>query len=121
MSNAKLRGVIAAVATPVNEDGSPDVTRAYIVTTDQGVLIYDFTTNAVSTILLINNASPVAAGITVDGTMIYVAGTDGLLHALNTSLILDQYQTTFLPLPSSPNSFCYTGANCALNLIAVKP
>ena len=28
MSNTKLRGVIAAVATPVNEDGSPDVVRA---------------------------------------------------------------------------------------------
>src|SRR5438046_10580650 len=27
-SNAKLRGVIAAVATPINEDGSPDVVRA---------------------------------------------------------------------------------------------
>ena len=26
--NTKLRGVIAAVATPINEDGSPDVTRA---------------------------------------------------------------------------------------------
>src|SRR5882724_3613085 len=28
MSNSKLRGVIAAVATPINEDGSPDIARA---------------------------------------------------------------------------------------------
>jgi len=28
MTNTKLRGVIAAVATPVSEDGSPDTTRA---------------------------------------------------------------------------------------------
>src|SRR3954468_23070176 len=28
MSNTKLRGVIAAVATPINEDGSPDLGRA---------------------------------------------------------------------------------------------
>ena len=27
-SNSKLRGVIAAVATPINEDGSPDAARA---------------------------------------------------------------------------------------------
>src|SRR5438876_5233619 len=27
-SNSKLRGVIAAVATPINEDGSPDIARA---------------------------------------------------------------------------------------------
>ncbi len=28
MAESKLRGVIAAVATPVNEDGSPDIARA---------------------------------------------------------------------------------------------
>src|SRR5436309_10536694 len=28
MAESKIRGVIAAVATPVNEDGSPDVARA---------------------------------------------------------------------------------------------
>src|SRR3954462_15153326 len=28
MSNTKLHGVMAAVTTPVNEDGSPDVVRA---------------------------------------------------------------------------------------------
>ena len=28
MAETKLRGVIAAVATPVNEDGSPDIARA---------------------------------------------------------------------------------------------
>src|SRR3954465_1118949 len=28
MPNSKLRGVIAAVATPINEDGSPDTARA---------------------------------------------------------------------------------------------
>ena len=28
MSNARIRGVVAAVATPVQEDGSPDTARA---------------------------------------------------------------------------------------------
>ena len=28
MAESKFRGVIAAVATPVNEDGSPDIARA---------------------------------------------------------------------------------------------
>ena len=28
MADTKLRGVIAAVATPINEDGSPDTARA---------------------------------------------------------------------------------------------
>jgi DNA-binding beta-propeller fold protein YncE len=106
---------------PINFFLSPDSTRAYIVTTDQGVLVYDFNTNSVSRIPLINNPTPVAADITVDGALIYVAGSDGLLHQLNTSLALDQTEISFPPLPNSPNNFCFTGNNCALNIVAVKP
>jgi hypothetical protein len=100
---------------------SPDATHAYIVTSDQGVLVYDFSTQSVSRIQLINDAAPVAADITVDGTLIYVAGSDGLLHQLNTNLGVDLYQTSFVPLPNSPNNFCFTGSDCALNIVAVKP
>jgi hypothetical protein len=106
---------------PINFFLSPDATRAYIVTTDFGVLIYDFNTNSVAHIPLINNATPVAADITVDGTQIYVAGSDGLLHQLNTNLAADLYQTTFTSLPNAANPFCYTGTDCNLNLVAVKP
>ena len=106
---------------PIDFFLSPDSTQAYIVTTDQGVLVYDFNTESVSRIQLFNDATPVAADITVDGTLIYVAGSDGLLHQLNTALGIDLYQTSFLPLPNSPNSFCFTGAGCHLNLVAVRP
>jgi hypothetical protein len=106
---------------PINFFLSPDATHAYVVTSDLGVLIYDFNTNSTSKIPLVNNASPVAADITADGSLIYVAGSDGLLHELNTALAFDQNQTTFSPLPNSPNNFCFTGTNCALNLVAVKP
>jgi hypothetical protein len=107
---------------PINFFLSPDATQAYIVTTDQGVLVYNFDTGSVSNrIQLLNNAIPVAADMTVDGTLLYVAGSDGLLHQLNTVLGLDLYQTSFLPLANSPNSFCYTGSDCHLNLVAVKP
>jgi len=107
---------------PINFFLSPDSTLAYIVTTDQGVLVYDFNTNSVSTkIGLINDATPIAADITVDGSLIYVAGSDGLLHQLNTSLAVDETQISFLPLPNSSSSFCFTGSSCALNVLAVKP
>ena len=106
---------------PINFFISPDATRAYIVTSDLGVLVYDFNTQSVSEIQLINNATPLAADITVDGTLLYVAGSDGLLHQLNTILAVDFYQTSFVPLPNSPNSFCFTGSDCHLNLMAVKP
>jgi hypothetical protein len=106
---------------PIDFFLSPDATRAYIVTTDQGVLVYDFNTTGVSGIQLVNNATPVAAGMTVDGSMIFVAGSDGLLHNINTSLGIDRFDTSFSPLTNSSNSFCYTGTNCALNMVVVRP
>jgi hypothetical protein len=107
---------------PINFFLSPDATRAYIVASDRtSVLIYNFNTNSVSAIPLFNNASPVAADITVDGTLIYIAGSDGLLHEVSIPLSADEYQISFSPLANSPNSFCYTGNNCTLDMVAVKP
>jgi hypothetical protein len=107
---------------PINFFLSPDSTHAYIVASDRNsILVYDFLTNSTTGIALVNNATPVAADITSDGSLIYVAGSDGLLHELNTALALDQNQTSFSPLPNSANSFCFTGTNCQLNVVAVKP
>ena len=66
-------------------------------------------------------AKVVAADISGDGSLISVAGSDGLLHQLNTALAVDQNQISFSPLPNSSNNFCFTGSNCALNIVAVKP
>jgi hypothetical protein len=106
---------------PINFFLSPDASQAYIVTTDFGVLTYSFNTNSASRIQLTNNAAPVAADISADGSLIYVAGSDGLLHELNTSTGLDQNQTSFTSLANSNNDLCFTGNNCVLNLVAVKP
>jgi hypothetical protein len=107
---------------PINFFLSPDTTKAYIVANDRSsILVYNFATNATSGISLVNNANPVAADITPDGTLIYVAGTDGLLHQLNTILALDQNQVSFQPLANSTNSFCFTGTNCQMNIVAVRP
>jgi hypothetical protein len=107
---------------PINFFVSPDATHAYIVASDRSsVLVYDFSTNSVTAIPLVNNATPVAADITVDGTLIYVAASDGMMHQINIPLSADEYQVFFSPLANSPNSFCYTGASCSLDLIAVKP
>jgi hypothetical protein len=100
---------------------SPDATKAYIVTSDQGVLVYNFSTQTTSAIPLNGNAVPLAADMTIDGTLLYVAGSDGLLHELNTLLALDQMDVQFLQLTDSSNNFCYSSYSCALNLVAVKP
>ncbi len=107
---------------PIDFFLSPDSTMAYIVTSDFGILVYDFNTNSVSAkISLLNDATPLAADMTVDGTLIYVAGSDGLLHQINTTLGVDFYQTSFTPLPNSSNNFCFNQTGCNLNLVAVKP
>lgn len=106
---------------PLNFFVSPDGTRVYIVTTDQGVLVFDFNSQVTSSIPLNGNAVPLAADITVDGTLLYVAGTDGMLHELNTITALDVMEIPFSQLPNSSNNFCYSSYTCALNLVAIKP
>ena len=107
---------------PINFFVSPDATKVYIVTSDLGVLFYNFSTGTPQAIPLSGGAAPVAADITVDGSLIYVAGTDGKLHQLDTQAASEQeLPTSFFPLPNSTNSFCYSSINCALNIVAVKP
>jgi hypothetical protein len=106
---------------PINFFVSPDGSQAYIVTSDQGVLVYSFSTQGVTAIQLSGGAAPLAADITVDGTLLYVAGTDGVLHELNTVLALDVMEIPFSQLPNSTNNFCYQNYTCNLNLVAVKP
>jgi hypothetical protein len=109
---------------PVNFFLSPDGDLAYIVTSDQGVLVYDFSTQSVSAAIPLigeGNPAPIAADMTVDGTLLYVAGTDGLLHELNTQLQLDEMQIAFPELPDSSNNFCYSSFTCSLNIVAIKP
>jgi len=108
-------------AHPISFFLSPDGTQVYIVTSDQGVLVYSFSTQSVSAIPLNGGAAPVTADLTVDGTLLYVAGTDGMLHELNTAIALDEMEIPFSQLPNSTNNFCYQNFSCSLNLVAIKP
>jgi DNA-binding beta-propeller fold protein YncE len=108
---------------PINFFVSPDSNQLYIVTRDQGVLVYSFNTGSTSAIPLVGNGNPapLAADITVDGTLLYVAGTDGQLHELNLQTGLDVMEIPFPQLPNSSNSFCFQSYSCSLNIVAIKP
>jgi hypothetical protein len=107
---------------PIDFFVSPDSTQVYIVASDRnGILVYDFDTGATTGIPLVNNPTPITAGMTADGTLIYVAATDGFLHVINTSLDFDRDQISFPPLVNSNNNFCYTANNCQMDLLAVRP
>jgi hypothetical protein len=108
---------------------SPDATQAYIVASDRSdILVYNFNTGSVSGIPLAGNATPgdpanpmrTVADITVDGTLIYVAGSDGTLHEVSTNPAVDLLQISFPNLPNFSNPFCSIG-NCKLNMVAVRP
>ncbi len=110
---------------PINFFISPDGTHAYIVASDRSsVLVYDFNTNSVAGISFANNASPVSADITVDGTLIYVAGSDGMLHEVSTTSAADLLQISFTIPSRFSTPFCSldpTSGPCKLDVVAVKP
>lgn len=118
---------------PVGFFVSPDSTLAYIVASDRSIiLVYNFSTGTTSGIPLAGNATPGdpqnptpnVADMTVDGTLIYVAGSDGTLHELNTISQTDLLQISFPNLSINPNPFCTlnpTNGACKLDFVAVKP
>jgi hypothetical protein len=119
---------------PVAFFTSPNTSQLYILTTDRSsILVYNFNTGVLSGIELAGNATPLAplnplqtvAGISTDGTLLYVAASDGLLHQISTTSAVDLTQTSFPNLPSLPNPFCSrnspSGQACKLDVVAVKP
>ncbi|MGA9977447.1 MAG: hypothetical protein WBQ08_02235 [Candidatus Sulfotelmatobacter sp.] len=111
---------------PISFFLSPDGTRAYVVTTNfSSILVFDFNTGSLSgSIPLVNNAIPVSASFTEDGTLIYVAASDGALHEVNTVTATDVQEISFPNLPNVNNPFCGFGAStiaCTLDLVDVKP
>lgn len=111
---------------PVNFFVSADSSQLYIASTSSAsILVYDFNTGAVTGIELLGNATPLGADISPDSGTILVAGSDGMLHEVSTSLGgNDQYQITFPSLPNYLNPFCtFTPAQgaCTLNTVLAKP
>jgi len=58
--------------------------------------------------------------MTVDGTLIYVAGSDGTLHVVSTTAGVDLTQISFPNLPNVSDPFCSIGV-CKVNMVAVRP
>lgn len=107
---------------PINFFVSPDATLVYIVTSDLGVLVYSFNTQSVTAAIPLNGgAAPIAADMTVDGVFLYVAGTDNVLHELNTNQFQDVMEIPFSELPNSSNNFCYASFTCALDMVIMQP
>ena len=112
---------------PVNFFVSGDASQLYVVTaSSSSILIYNFISGAVTGgIELTGNALPVSADMTVDAGTIVVAGTDGMVHEVNTALGgADTLQVSFPNLPDYLNPFCTftpSAGPCTLTTVLVKP
>jgi hypothetical protein len=112
---------------PVNFFASADATQLYIVDANSSsILIYSFVAGSVvGGIELQGGASPLSADMSVDGSTIVVAGSDGMLHQISTALGgADMVQLSFPNLPNAFNAFCTTspaGVPCILNTVLAKP
>ncbi len=112
---------------PLNFFVTADASQIYVAAAgNASILVYDFGAGAVASgIELAGNATPIAAQMSVDTGTIVVAGSDGMLHIVTTSLGgSDQLQLAFPSLPNYLNPFCTatpTQGPCALSLLAVRP
>ena len=112
---------------PVNFFVSVDGTQIYVA--DSGastIIVYNFVAGATTGgIQLLNNATPLSADMSIDGGTIVVAGSDGVLHEISTSLGgADLFQVSFPNLPNFLNAFCSltpTAGPCTLTTSLVKP
>ncbi len=111
---------------PVNFFVSSDGSQLYIASTSSAsILVYNFSTGAVTGIELIGSATPLSADMSADAGTILVAASDGMLHEVSTALGgFDQFQLTFPSLPNYLNPFCTftpTGGACTLNTVLARP
>ena len=113
---------------PINFFVSADGTLIYVVARDRGsILVYNANTGGVSGIPLIgtSNPTPISADISVDGSTILIAATDGLMHQIDTTFGgADVAQVPFPNLSNFQNPFCtFTPASgaCILDVVAARP
>lgn len=113
---------------PVNFFASPDGTLLYIVNANSSsIVIYSFISGSViGGIELAGGVTPLSADISVDGTTIAVAASDGMLHQVSTAIGgSDLVQLSFPNLPNFFNGFCSaipaSGTPCILNSVLVRP
>ena len=130
VSHTKLPPIALGQGTihPLNFFVSADGTLIYVLATDRNsILVYNFSTGAVSGIQLLGstNPTPISADLTVDSATIMVAGSDGMVHQVSTGIGgSDQFQFTFPNLANYLNPFCTStpaSGPCTFNFVAAKP
>jgi WD40 repeat protein len=98
---------------------SPDGSRAYVLTNELGsVLVFDIFNQATPPpIGLVNNATPLAADLSPDGSSLYVGASDGEIHVIDTPTGTDLKQISLPTSVANPlGEFC-TGVTFPLQSV----
>lgn len=76
-----------------------DSSKAYIVTDQPNLIVYNTAAGTVSTIPLANGALAFSGGVKLDGSALYVGGSDNAVHRIDTSAGTDaqQISVSFTP------------------------
>lgn len=94
----------------------PNGAKAY-VTSDQAVLLgYDVASNTTFTVP-VSGASTFTGGALSDSTKLYVGGSDGAVHVIDTATGL---QSATIPITFNGSTSC-AGTTCHPDLVAVRP
>ena len=105
--------------TPLRFLVSSDSTKAYVLAANFGaVLVYDIAAGTSSAIPLSGNATTRGGDLTPDGSLLYVAGSDGKLHVINTAEKADLQTVSFPPNFNFCNNF---SSVCQPDLVVVQP
>ncbi len=116
------QGPIAATQFLLSTDGSV----AYVIPQNfSSVFSYNVLTGGRTGIALVGAQPPTTGGLTSDGAALYVGSTDGLLHVLNTSTLIDQQQIILTSgTTSTPINMCSISSvtqPCNPDFVLVKP
>ena len=93
---------------------SPDARTAFVLSDLPSVVMYSVATGQISSAALVNGASPLSGGLTVNGSGLYVGGTDLNVHRIDVASATDVAQVGVFAL-------CSGGLACAPDLVVVQP
>jgi hypothetical protein len=113
------QGNFVAKQLIISQNGS----TAYVIASNiSSVLVFNLAGQTPSTISLSDNAMPLSAALTPDGTLLYVGANDGTVHVVSTLAGGDIQQISF-PAGLCQNSagLPFGGISCNPDFIAVKP
>ncbi|HKS72114.1 MAG TPA: hypothetical protein VJQ82_02885, partial [Terriglobales bacterium] len=103
---------------------APDSSKAYIIASNlPSILVFDLNNQISSSLPLNGTTTPLAAALTLDGNLLYVAASDGLVHVLSTLSGGDIFDISFPSTPTTPDYLCPNSppVACLPDLIAIQP